>query len=62
MKGPTFGQSVSSQVCSKSRSFMFRDRSADMQPAATPFETLFATLLEAVHQVLGESRCPPTHS
>ena len=60
MKGPTFGQSVSFQVCSKLKSFLFRDLSTDMLPAAAFVEVQHAPLLKEAHQVLGESRCAPT--
>jgi hypothetical protein len=33
---------------------MFRDRSANMQPAAAPVGIRHAMLTEAVHQVLGK--------
>jgi D-glycero-D-manno-heptose 1,7-bisphosphate phosphatase len=61
-----------------SRSYMFGDRGSDIQfaaaaglvprligvadPDTAPAGVRYATLLEAVHQVLGESRCPPTRS
>lgn len=60
------------------RSYMFGDRGTDMEfavaagleprligvaaPEAAPGGLRFATLLEAVHQVLAESRCPSTRS